>query len=183
MLKASRFAVLSAAMLFLFPLLGQFTATAAAASLASGPSHYYIYGQSGVQVPATNPQPNCGKGVGPRKVAATYVAKRFHRGGYRTDTMYCGNSSYGYRHLAVHIGQYFGGWGAFDFSIAQVLKKPQVQFEQSNGTLFTEAPIIQCFFTQNFYIVWSFFVIPNAQNGSIITAFGRNKGKTNGPCP
>ena len=72
---------------------------------------------------------------------------------------------------------------AFDFSIAQVLKKPQVQFEQSNGTLFTEAPIIQCFFTQNYYIVWSFFVIPNAQNGSIIIAFGRNKGKTNGPCP
>ncbi len=97
--------------------------------------------------------------------------------------MYCGNSKYGYRHLKVHIGQYFGGWGAFDFSIAQVLKKPEVQFEQKNGTLFTEAPIIQCFPTQNYYILWSFFVIPIAKNGSIITAFGRHKGRTPGPCP
>ena len=135
------------------------------------------------QIPATNRQPNCGKGVRDRKVAATYRAKRFKRGGYRTDTMYCGNSKYGYRHLKIHIGQYFGGWGTFDFSIAQVLKKPQVQFEQKNGTLFTEAPIIQCFPLQNYYILWSFFVIPTVRDGSIITALGRNKGRTPGPCP
>jgi len=144
--------------------------------------YFYAYGQPGGQLPA-NRQPNCGKGVRVRKVAATYRAKRFHRGGFRTDIMYCGNSTYGYRHLKKHIGQYFGGWGAFDFSIAQVLKKPQVQFEQSNGTLFTEGPIIQCFPMQNFYILWSFFVIPNAKNGSIVTAFGRHRGRTNGPCP
>jgi len=65
--------------------------------------------QSGLS--RTPQAPNCGSGVRPRKVVATYRAKRYQRGGYRTDTLYCGNSNYGYRHLRPHIGQYFGGWG------------------------------------------------------------------------
>ena len=32
------------------------------------------------------------------------TAKRYEAGGYRTDTLYCGNSDYGYRHLEQHIG-------------------------------------------------------------------------------
>ncbi len=78
--------------------------------------------------------PNCGKGVSARKVLARYSAKRYRRGGYRTDVMYCGNSNYGYRHLAPHVGQYFGGWGSFSFAVAQVLKVPAVFKGQTAGT-------------------------------------------------
>ena len=36
--------------------------------------------------------PGCGKGANVRKVVATYKAKKYEAGGYRTDTLYCGNS-------------------------------------------------------------------------------------------
>jgi hypothetical protein len=77
--------------------------------------------------------PNCGTGVRVRKVVAQYRAKRVGTGGYRTDFLYCGDSDYGYRHLKPHAGQYFGGWENFNFSIRQVLRKPQNTIQQENG--------------------------------------------------
>jgi hypothetical protein len=90
--------------------------------------------------------PNCGRGVGPRKIVGKYKAKRHDKGGYRTDTLYCGNSKYGYRHLKPHIAQYFGGWGNFSFSIGAVLKKPAHWVVQANGNFRESAPIYQCFY-------------------------------------
>jgi len=65
--------------------------------------------------PAIAATSGCGNGANVRKVVATYKARKYNAGGYRTDTLYCGNIRYGYRHLEPHIGQYFGGWASFSF--------------------------------------------------------------------
>ena len=129
--------------------------------------------------------PNCGKGVGPRKVVATYKAKRYKASGYRTDTLYCGvggDHGYGYRHLEPHIGEYYGGWQNFTFSIAQTLKAPATVVVQKNGNYLESAPIYQCFY-EGYYIIWTFFAFPEIESGSIVTAYGRKGKKVNEPCP
>src|SRR5260370_26270923 len=133
---------------------------------------------------ATGPDgsPNCGRGVRLRKIVAKYKAKRHQTAGYRADILYCGNSKYGFRHLEPHIGQYFGGWGNFSFSIAQVLKRPANWVMQKNGNFLESAPIFQCFF-QGFYIIWTFYVVPQIKSGTIVTAYGREGRRTNQPCP
>jgi hypothetical protein len=126
--------------------------------------------------------PGCGRGANVRKVVATYKAKRFDAGGYRTDTVYCGNSTYGYRHLLPHIGQYFGGWANFSFAMAQTLKAPAVFIVQGNGNYKEAAPIYQCFFA-GYYVIWTFTVIPRIASGDVVTAYA-SKGKTvNRSCP
>jgi len=126
--------------------------------------------------------PNCGKGVRSRKIVGKYEAKRHDKGGYRTDILYCGNAKYGYRHLEPHIAQYFGGWGSFSFSIGAVLKKPAHWVVQANGNFRESAPIYQCF-VEGYYVIWTFYVVPVIQSGSIVTAYG-HKGKTiDEPCP
>ncbi len=140
----------------------------------------YVRGPMGrVNVPSA---PSCGSGVRPRKVVATYRAKRYQVGGYRIDTLYCGNGKYGYRHLEPHIGQYFGGWDSFNFSIAQVLKKPAKTVVQSNGNYLKSAPIYQCFFA-GYYIIWTFYVVPNIRSGSIVTAYGHKGRRVDQDCP
>lgn len=133
---------------------------------------------------ATRPSaaPNCGKGARPRKIVAKYKAKRHQARGYRTDILYCGNSKYGYRHLKPHVGQYFGGWGNFSFSIAQVLLAPATWVVQKNGNFLESAPIFQCFF-QGYYIIWTFYVVPQIRSGTIVTAYGREGRRVNQPCP
>jgi hypothetical protein len=125
--------------------------------------------------------PNCGKGVRPRKIVSHCKAKRHNKAGYRADTLYCGDAKYGYRHLQPHIAQYFGGWGAFNYSISAVLKRPAHWVVQSNGNFRESAPIYQCFYA-GYYIIWTFYVVPTIQSGSIVTAYG-HKGKTvDQPC-
>ena len=131
---------------------------------------------------APDSAPNCGKGARPRKVVAKYKAKRHEKGGYRKDTLYCGNSKYGFRHLEPHIAQYFGGWGNFNFSITQVLKKPATWVVQENGNFLESGPIYQCFF-QGYYIIWTFFIVPQIQSGTIVTAYGREGRRVNQSCP
>jgi hypothetical protein len=126
--------------------------------------------------------PNCGKGVGPRKIAAKYKAKRHNKGVYRTDILYCGGAKYGYRHLQKHVPQYFGGWGNFSFSIGAVLKKPADWVVQDNGNFRESAPIFQCFFA-GYYFIWTFYVVPNIGSGSIVTAYGSKGRRVNTPCP
>ena len=126
--------------------------------------------------------PNCGKGVGPRKVVARYKAKRIGTGGYRTVTLYCGNSSYGYRHLQPHVGQYFGGWPSFTFAIGQTLKAPAHVVTQSNGNYRESAPIFQCFYA-GYYYIWTFYVVRGIVSGSIVTAYGHKGKKVNTSCP
>jgi hypothetical protein len=93
---------------------------APSASAAPAPkAGFYALAAKGVSGVSPATIPNCGKGVGVRKVVATYRAKRIGTGGYRTDTLYCGvggSRGYGYRHLEPHVGQYFGGWQNFSFS-------------------------------------------------------------------
>jgi hypothetical protein len=132
--------------------------------------------------------PNCGKGVTARKVIARYSAKQYDKGGYRTDVLFCGNSKYGYRHLSPHVGQYFGGWGAFSFSIAEVLKVPAVFRKQSNGNFLESAPIYQCFYDEDggYFYVWTFTVIATitgAKYGTIVTAYGHRGRRVNELCP
>lgn len=146
---------------------------------------FYTVAAGGVASVSPAANPNCGKGVGVRKVVATYKAKRIGKGGYRTDTLYCGVGGargYGYRHLEPHVGQYFGGWQNFSFSIAQTLKAPASVREQSNGNYLEKAPIYQCFYA-GYYYIWTFSVVPVIKSGSIVTAFGSKGKRVNTPCP
>jgi hypothetical protein len=120
--------------------------------------------------------PGCGKGANVRKVVASYKAKKYQAAGYRTDTLYCGNNDYGYRHLEPHIGQYFGGWASFSYAMAQTLKAPATLVAQPNGNFKETAPVYQCFYA-GYYIIWTFIVIPKISSGAIVTAYG-SKGKT-----
>ena len=66
--------------------------------------------------------------------------------------------------------------------MSQTLKAPAAVIAQSNGNYLESAPIFQCFY-QGYYIIWTFFVVPQISSGTIITAYGR-KGKTvNQSCP
>jgi hypothetical protein len=132
--------------------------------------------------PAIAAVPGCGKGAGVRKVVATYKARKHQAAGYRTDTLYCGNSSYGYRHLEPHIVQYFGGWPSFSFAMAQTLKAPARVVSQDNGNYLESAPIYQCFYA-GYYIIWTFFVVPEISSGTIVTAYGREGRRVNQSCP
>jgi hypothetical protein len=156
-----------------------FTAQATAASAAQAPGAASSRTALTVSPLAS---PNCGKGVGPRKVVARYKAKRIGTGGYRTVTLYCGNASYGYRHLQPHVGQYFGGWPSFTFAIAQTLKAPAHVVTQSNGNYRESAPIFQCFYA-GYYYIWTFYVVRGIVSGSIVTAYGHRGKKVNQFCP
>jgi hypothetical protein len=128
--------------------------------------------------------PGCGPGARVRKVVATYSARKQGSGGYRTDTLYCGVAGlrgYGYRHLLQHVGQYFGGWPSFSFAMAQTLKAPAAVIAQSNGNYLESAPIYQCFYQGGYYIIWTFFVVPQISSGIIITAYGPTHGQDGEP--
>lgn len=139
--------------------------------VTTGASAWYV-----ASAPAIAAVPGCGKGANVRKVVATYKARKYKADGYRTDTLCCGNSDYGYRHLEPHVGQYFGGWASFSFAIAQTLKAPATVVAQGNGNYRESAPIYQCFYA-GYYVIWTFFVIPRISSGAIVTAYG-SKGKT-----
>ena len=158
------------------------TAGAASAAAPTVKSGFWAVASGGIASLSPEASPNCGKGVCPRKVVATYKAKRVGKGGYRTDTLYCGNSAYGYRHLQKHIGEYFGGWGNFSFSIAQTLQAPAHVLVQSNGNYRESAPIYQCFYA-GYYYIWTFYVVPVIKSGSIVTAYGSKGKKVDQPCP
>lgn len=74
------------------------------------------------------------------------------------------------------------GGPSFSFAMAQTLKAPAAVIAHANGNYLESAPIFQCFY-QGYYIIWTFFVVPQISSGTIITAYGR-KGKTvNKSCP
>lgn len=161
----------------------------ASPSAAARPAHAtarpgtWWYAPSGRTAAAV---PGCGPGARVRKVVATYSARKQGSGGYRTDTLYCGVAGprgYGYRHLLQHVGQYFGGWPSFSFAMAQTLKAPAAVIAQSNGNYLESAPIYQCFYQGGYYIIWTFFVVPQISSGTIITAYGRMGRTVNQSCP
>jgi hypothetical protein len=163
--------------------LGAVAPSASAAPAAK--AGFYTVAAGGVASVSPAAIPNCGKGVGVRKVVATYKAKRIGSGGYRTDTLYCGvggDHGYGYRHLEPHVDEYFGGWQNFSFSIAQTLKAPASVTKQSNGNYLEKAPIYQCFY-EGYYYIWTFSVVPVIKSGSIVTAYGSRGKRVNAPCP
>lgn len=145
--------------------------------VTAGASAWYV-----ASAPVIAAVPGCGKGANVRKVVATYKARKFQAAGYRTDTLYCGNSSYGYRHLEPHIAQYFGGWPSFTFAMAQTLRAPAAIVAQANGNYLESAPIYQCFYA-GYYIIWTFFVVPQISSGTIVTAYGREGRRVNQSCP
>jgi hypothetical protein len=146
--------------------------------VTTGASAWYV-----PSAPSIADVPGCGKGANVRKVVATYKAMKYEAGGYRTDTLYCGNSDYGYRHLEQHIGQYFGGWASFSFAMAQTLKAPATFVAQENGNYQERAPIYQCFYSAGYYIIWTFIVISRIGSGAIVTAYGRPGRTVNESCP
>lgn len=144
--------------------------------------------EAGSRTGILDQDPNCGRRAHDRDVVQTYKMKRFGTKGYRTATLYCGKDTpphgYGYRHLKIHVGQYFGGWGNFDFSIKHILLKPATIIDQKErGTYLHSGPIYECFPTEGFYIKWTFYVATAKRSGSIITAFGREGKKVEGNCP
>jgi hypothetical protein len=170
-----KFSVLAGALLTITGLIG---ATVPASAAVSGSSSAAAATAPAVAAAA----PNCGKGVGPRKLLASYRTKRYGTSGYRTVTLYCGNSTYGYRHLEPHVGQYFGGWGNFDQSIRDTLLAPAKIVEQTNGNYVYSAPIYQCFYA-GYYYIWTFFVVRTINTGTIVTAYGREGRRVNESCP
>src|ERR1700722_19700882 len=161
-------AIGTSAMLVIACVLG--TTASASAAVSTARAGFRAAAPGGVTSVAPAASPNCGKGVGPRKVVATYKAKRIGIGGYRTATLYCGNSAYGYRHLEPHVGQYFGGWESFSFAIAQILKAPVQVVTQSNGNYRESGPIYQCFYA-GYYYIWTFYVVKGIKSASIVTAY------------
>lgn len=161
------------------------SAAPAAATAGTAAAGFYTVAAGDVARVALAASPNCGKGVRVRKVVATYKAKRYKASGYRTDTLYCGVGGargYGYRHLEPHVGQYFGGWSNFSFSIAQTVKAPAQVVVQSNGNYRDYAPIYQCFYA-GYYYIWKFYVVKGIASGSIVTAYGSRGKKVNTSCP
>jgi len=144
----------------------------------AGASAWYV-----PSAPVIAAVPGCGKGANVNKVVATYNARKYEAGGYRTDTLYCGNSDYGYRHLEGHIGEYFGGWASFSFAVAQTLKAPATFVVQENDNYQERAPIYQCFYSAGYYIIWTFIVISRISSGAIVTAYGRPGRTVNESCP
>jgi RHS repeat-associated protein len=132
--------------------------------------------------------PNCGPGVGPRKLVASYKMKRVGSGGYRQAPLYCGNSAYGYRHLAPHVGppQYWGNWSTFDKSIWITLLQPDSIVTQDNGNYRHYKLLYQCVYDADgyaYFYPWPFYVITNIKSATIINAYaGRRKGRINMPC-
>ena len=110
--------------------------------------------------------PSCESGVSEWHVVAKYKMERAPEGSgkYRSSTLYCGTSGFGFRHLEPHIGQYFGGWPNFNFSITQTQRAPaSITYRESNDT-YTRAT-------------------SGDAGARIITAYG-SKGKTvDSPCP
>jgi hypothetical protein len=53
---------------------------------------------------------------------------------------------------------------------------------QANGNYMESAPIYQCFFA-GYYIIWTFFVIPEISSGTGVTAYGREGKRVNESCP
>jgi hypothetical protein len=146
--------------------------------VTAGASVWYV-----PSAPAIAAAPGCGKGANVRKVVATYKAKRYEAAGYRTDTLYCGNDDYGYRHLEEHIGEYFGGWPSFSFAMAQTLKAPATFVAQENDNYQERAPIYQCFYSAGYYMIWTFIVISRISSGAIVTAYGRSGRIVHESCP
>jgi hypothetical protein len=66
--------------------------------------------------------------------------------------------------------------------MAVTLKAPASIVAQKNGNYMESAPIYQCFYA-GYYIIWTFFVIPQIESGTIVTAYGREGKTVNGPCP
>lgn len=66
-------------------------------------------------------------------------------------------------------------------AVAQTLKAPADIVVQPNGNYKEIAPIYQCFYSAGYYVIWTFFVIPEISSGSIVTAYG-SKGKTVDQC-
>ena len=145
----------------------------------TGASAWYV-----PSAPVIAAVPGCGTGANVRKVVATYKAKKHLAAGYRTDTLYCGTIKvYGYRHLEEHIAEYFGGWPSFTYAMAQTLKAPARVVVQDNGNYVESAPIFQCFYAAGYYIIWTFFVVPQISSGTIVTAYGREGRRVNQSCP
>jgi hypothetical protein len=66
--------------------------------------------------------------------------------------------------------------------MGQTLKAPAKVVAQANGNYLESAPIYQCFFA-GYYIIWTFFVVPQISSGTIVTAYGREGRTVNQSCP
>jgi RHS repeat-associated protein len=127
----------------------------------------------------------CGSGAGPRKVLTTYQMKKAqsYGGGYRTATLYCGQSGpggYGYRHITTptdtHVSQAKVTWNWFNKFMSLTLRTPDSITYQSTNETYKYSTYVQITTTWTHLTVAysaTFIVIRSAKTASIITAYAR----------
>ncbi len=103
-----------------------------------------------------------------------------------TATLYCGNNSYGYRHIINDHNQnhvadfdYAGAnaWTLFSEAIAATLKTPQPlspTYQEGNDTYLYNGPWTNLNYGEDIQITYLFFVIINTV-GTIISAYARER--------
>ena len=166
----------------------------------NGHSHFFLPGGPGIaqmqevyayakdSAGSKRRYPSCGSGVSDSHVVATYTMKRI-QGGYRDSVLYCGKSSYGFRHIEAadngkRISNYPGGWPGFDYSIAATLKTwTSYKYSSSNDTYAHYKRIDECN-GSTWVASWMFNVVTARVSAKIITAYRSSSVKQeSGQCP
>jgi RHS repeat-associated protein len=114
----------------------------------------------------------CGAGTSAGKVVDTYTMLKETRQSYRTATLYCGNTKYGFRHLETHVTQSGLLWPTFNYLIGLTLGAPQtIKYKSSNDT-FTYSASETLVMTAGL-VKWTatFVVVRAAYTAKIITAY------------
>lgn len=114
----------------------------------------------------------CGPGTSAGKVVDTYTMLKETRQSYRTATLYCGNTNYGFRHLQKHVTESGLQWQTFNYLIGLTLGAPQtIKYKTSNDTFTYEA--FQTLVMTAGLVKWTatFVVVRAAYTAKIITAY------------
>ena len=122
------------------------------------------------------------------EVIVKYTMKEI-QGGYRHSILYCGNASYGFRHIEANdngkrISGYPGGWPGFNYSITVTLKTwTSYSYREANDTYTHYKRINECN-GGTWVSSWIFQVTTARISAKIITARrGPGLKQEAGDCP
>ena len=144
--------------------------------VTTGASAWYV-----ASVPVIAAVPGCGKGANVRRVVATYKARKYQAVGIARTRCTAGTAATAIVTWNRTSGS-TSGLASFTFAMAQTLKAPASVVAQPNGNYMESAPIYQCFYA-GYYVIWTFFVIPEISSGTIVTAYGREGKRVHESCP